>query len=89
MILYSFGPLDSVYGPSLVRTDLFFLQHEFFFYKTVYFQGPMLLEALTIHDRTLWISKLSEAIAQFKEKDQQQKIKKESGMCTEINNIEV
>ena len=49
----------------------------------------MLLEALSIHDRTLWLSKLSEAISQFREKDQQQKIKKESGMCTELNDIEV
>ena len=39
----------------------------------------MLLEALSIHDRTLWLSKLSEAIVQFNEKDQQQKIKKQSG----------
>jgi hypothetical protein len=44
-----------------------------------------MLEALSIHDKTLWYQKLSDAIVKFKEKDQQQKVKKETGLKLKIN----
>ncbi len=43
-----------------------------------------MLEALSIHDKTLWYQKLSDAIVKFKEKDQQQKVKKETGLKIKI-----
>ena len=39
-----------------------------------------MLEALSIHDKTLWYQKLTDAIVKFNEKDQQQKVKKEAGL---------
>ena len=37
------------------------------------------METLSIHDKTLWHQKMSEAIARFRETEQQQKLKKEAG----------
>ena len=38
-----------------------------------------MLEALSIHDKTLWYQKLTDAIAKLKEKEEQQNVKKEAG----------
>ena len=35
--------------------------------------GQMILEALSIHDRTLWLHKLNDAVSQFNERNEQHK----------------